>query len=213
MTAQRGISTLTGLDANSRNMVQGTAAQRPVLSRSDNLENVALYTDLLNSWPTKSGATTPDDLTILEGAGGTYHYVAQTFAAVAGQTYVFEGSFKRGVGDRDIGLEIAWPNSGGASNVYLNLTNNTNEGTTGTTNAWISGPTLTADGDYIRVSGTATASATGVNGQIGLFMVSSGTTTSYSGDGTSTVLAKKIVARSAYADSTYLATTDFPWVS
>lgn len=209
VAADGTISTWADKSGNGYDFVQGTAANKPFLTRSDSLENRLKQSeaiDAASSW-TASNATRTDATTLTEDAtAGITHYLNQTFETVKGAAYVVTVSLKRGTGTRNGTLYIA--DGTGTWRAILNLGTGAIEALTGT--AWTVDPVVTADGDYYRVSGTLTAAASNASSNFRVNMTDGSFSATYDGDGSSTLNITKAVVRRSSTSSTYLATTTYP---
>lgn len=212
--ASRRIAAALDLSGNARHATQGTDANKPLLSRADNLENLAVWSEDISKegaglWgSTRADPVAASTTEVKEDATvANTHYVSQSLpAVVAGVTYRYAVSVKRGAGARDACLRI---DSGGSlARAFINLTTGAISSTTGSTVAWASGPTSAADGDYWRITGTVTAPASGASSI--LVFLADGENLSYNGDNTSTIHITRAQAQLVSASPTYIATGAVP---
>lgn len=212
------ISQVSDQSGNSNHATQSTDGNKPLLSRADNKENLALYSeDISNAaWVlndvTKTSNTTANPVdglvtadTMTEGVSvGDWHRIQQIMSVITGKTYRMSAYVKRGTGTRHFAIWLrgaAFPSDNIA---YFDLG----------TGAVYSNTTATATiedlGDgWCRCSVTQAAAATSASAQFNLQMVATLGGVAYTGDGTSSLHIFGMQFQDSSADTTYLSTTSF----
>lgn len=216
LTALNQISQLDDLSGNGKHLVQATAANQPYLSRSDNQENLIRYSEDISQvsgttyWQYTRAANISATEYKEDGNTGT-HVVGQTnLVAVAGATYRIALRVKRGAGERNFRVMVAW-SDGKFSYAYVNPSLGTLTGTTGTTQAWAATPTVTASTDsYFQFEAFVASPVTSVTNTLNFGITTNTGTISYAGDNTSSLHLTSVVFQDSRAASTYLPTTTFP---
>lgn len=216
LTALNQISQLDDLSGNGKHLVQATAANQPYLSRSDNQENLIRYSEDISQvsgttyWQYTRAANISATEYKEDGNTGT-HVVGQTnLVAVAGATYRIALRVKRGAGERNFRVMVAW-SDGKFSYAYVNPSLGTLTGTTGTTQAWAATPTVTASTDsYFQFEAFVASPVTSVTNTLNFGITTNTGTISYAGDNTSSLHLTSVVFQDSRAASTHLPTTTFP---
>jgi len=216
VTVSTGISQVNDQSGVGAHMAQGTGANQPILTRGDNLENRAKYSEDLSQaafW-TGNRSTIQVGTTVVSSgvtiqflkedatAANRHQLESQTFPTVNGQVY----NFKLRVKSTNRGIAIR-PLTGFAGNfVYFDAV----AGAVVSTPADVSNATITAlDNGTYQISFDCTANATSSSATVNYYLTnaSNSTTTIYNGDNTSGCYIGAIQIRHSSADNTYLATT------
>jgi hypothetical protein len=189
---------------NAISFVQATDANKPILSRSDNQENIVAYSEDVSqaSWgkvrcASLSAGEVKEDGTVTS----THSFNPLAFPMVLNEKYRISFEVKRGTGSRHVRLSMFWPTTGSAQ-VYVNLDDGSLVGATG----WeAGGPTTTTLSDgYYLIQGLATnTGGTGFNAPY-FYIANTTASVSYSGDNASSILLRKVQVANQYADRTYL---------
>jgi hypothetical protein len=197
------------------NFTQGTDANKPLLTRADNKENLVLYSEQLNDVNyTKVNVTVTDnqianpvngtvdvDLLVDDATSGA-HELRQPVNVVSGQTYRISCYAKRNTGTTLFRLV----GTANFTNVNFAIDGN---GVIQLTGAGASNIQVESLGSgWFRLSMTGVATASGA-AQLRLALLDSAGNASYSGSGTGWYLWGAQV-QTSQADSTYLATTTAP---
>ena len=192
---------------------QAADANKARYSRSDNRENLVLYSeDISNAAWTKLNTTAPDATTWLATAGNNAKSIDGTSQVfVAGRTYVFR--WRHQAGTHNFTQYVL---SGGAfaANSFFNLDLST--GTIGTIGAGLVAGDIQINalgGGIFDVILTKVATTTASVTTARTFMVASNTAavgSSLNAVGTETIIFHQVQTRSSLTDSTYLPTTDHP---
>lgn len=210
------VSSWNDNSTNNKDATQSTTANKPQLTRADNLENRFSYSEEMgqtsawapNATSVSSNATTaPDGETtadkIVENSATAQHYFQRNEnpTILQGETVVFSVYAKA--------AERSWlifQRGGSAFSGTKYQFVNLSTGATGSSSGGMSVTVTDAGSGWYRISSTETASATG--GANLLITVSTGNgTISYAGDGSSGIYLWGAQVRGSTADSTYLATT------
>lgn len=190
---------------------QGYAPTQNFLQRSQEFDNV--YWTKSNSSIVANGATAPDGTTTADKlventAASVSHFVSRSIAVTAGLTYTLSAYFK--AGERTFGrMTMTSTLFVGAPSVFFDLST----GQTTTVNDCIATVTPISNGWY-RVTMTAVCDVSG-NATSALYVSNSGTSSVYTGDGTSGVYIwgaqfEQNTIPSAYVPTTTTAVNIFP---
>ena len=209
------ISQWNDLSGNGKHLTQSTSANRPLLTRADNLENFALYSEQItnstyytpsNSTVSANTAYAPDgqltaDSLVENGATST-HFVGYTFTAESGTSYRFSVYIKRGSGSRQ--LRLAFTDRFAASTyLAVNLTSGTVQASTGGT---VNGSVTSVGNGWYRVSMEAPATSSGA-ATARVYLLDATYQDTYTGDSTSSLYVWGYQLQNTAAGSTYVPTT------
>jgi hypothetical protein len=192
------------------NFTQGTDANKPLLTRSDNKENRLVESENLSSSWLYGRAVNISTTEFKEDAtAANTHYVIQTIPALTPSSqYYVQASVKRGTGNRDFYFSFRKTSGGGTSAFFMNLTT----GAITSPSGWTVNPVSMVDPQdpsYWMFYGIKTGDATADTYRFECFLTDAGVT-SYNGDNTSSIFVTRTCVRAIQADSTYLATTTAP---
>jgi hypothetical protein len=220
ITSVNVVSSINSLYGSTAAFTQSTDANKPILSKPDRVENLLLQSEDFtgSNWniyrATRTanttanpvnGATTADTITEDSTAANSHVLEVATANIVSGVAYRFSLYVKQGSGSRNIDMVLS---SGfpGSSNAYFNPT-------TGALVSAGAGLTSTQSEDmgngWWRFTTTATATSSVTTTPIYIYMAS-GTTTSYNGDGTSSLILFGAQLQRSSMQPTYVATTTAP---
>lgn len=213
------ISQINDLTGNGNHATQSTDASKPLLSRADNKENRAIYSeDLSNAAWTKyeltvnsnaianplDGAVTADEL--IEAVDvGDWHQIDQTQSVISGVTYRMSGYFRQASGTRHI---AAWFRNGflSASQIaYFDLTN----GVVDAHDVGVTASIESVGSGWYRVIAECVATSTTSTGHLYFQFVKTLGSVVYNGDGSSSLYAYGLQYQEQGADADYLATSGF----
>jgi len=185
--------------------VQSTTANRPYLTRADNLENRLVQSeDISTTWVAANLASvTATRMTEATDVNQT-HSVAQTIQTVKGASYTFSADIKAGT---RIWARISGYDGTSSFRAYFRVDGSpaigtTDAGVTATQSA------IQADGSY-RCSITFTANASSASANVAILLASADNTVTYNGNGSYIDVLRTQLRRSS-TSSTYLATTTYP---
>jgi hypothetical protein len=192
------------------NFTQGTDANKPLLTRSDNKENRLVESENLSSSWLYGRAVNISTTEFKEDAtAANTHYVIQTIPALTPSSqYYVQASVKRGTGNRDFYFSFRKTSGGGTSAFFMNLTT----GAITSPSGWTVNPVSMVDPQdpsYWMFYGIKTGDATADTYRFECYLTDAGVT-SYNGDNTSSIFVTRTCVRAIQSDSTYLATTTAP---
>lgn len=191
----------------------GSGTGKPYRTRADRLENRVIYSeDISKVAAGQWGYVRVTNISATEfkedGTASATHAIYQDFPAViAGTPYYIAVNLKRGAGARNATFTL-W-NNGLLYKAIVNLADGT-VATTGTTGTWTVAPSVSADGDFYRVSAVFTPTASASTQRLEVFLTAGASTLGYSGDNTSSIHLTKVQFQPASASPTYIPTTDYP---
>lgn len=206
----RLISAITDLSGNGYFFVQGTDANKPSLSRPDNLENYLLQSVTFDSWSKTSCTVSTGAVTgptnfgnadkLVEVAETAEHLVSQNFSVINGKTYQLTVWAKQGE------RTCVYFYTGGAISTF-------GQGANLATGAWVGGtPTggsiMGAGNGFYKLSWLETATSTG-SANLQIIASTNGSTTNYAGDITKGIYIAGAQVKDSNAEDTFLTTTTF----
>jgi hypothetical protein len=224
LDATQGVTTVSGavsqwddLTGLGNHATQGTAGNRPLLSRYDNRENRHLQSETLGSWSLVAASVTANTIAnpisgsmtadkIVDTAANAQHYLdGSTVAgsASSGESIVFSGYFKAAelnfiiferVGSAFTGSRYSW--------VRLS------DGVV-TSSVGVAPSVESIGGGWYRITMTETATASGT-AYIRITITNASGVVNYLGTGAQGVSGYGMQVRAASTDSTYIATTTTP---
>lgn len=214
--ANNRVSQWNDLSGLGYHFTQSVDAQKPILSRADNKENLFTYSEQFNNaiWNAtrvtvtanataniRNGDTTADEIKD-DGSAATTHYVYQNFKFISGKSYVFSVYAKQAVGTRSISLRL--DNTAFTASTYAHF--NLGTGAVTSTSGGTSASSITdMGGGWYLCSMTAPAIATSTQAAI-IYLSNPAATTAYNGDSTSSIYLDAAQLRQSTADSTYVKT-------
>ncbi len=184
-------------------MSQGTAANKPFLSRSDSLENRLKSSEDLTAIWTATNATAGATSITEPNDTAQAHYVRQVVEYVKGTSYTFSVDAKPGTNRTWMLIVIADGTGGGA---YFNLAT----GAVGTTLAGTTTSVTDMGSGVYRCSVTYTSAASTSSGGAEIYIASADNTITYNGVAGNSINVYKSQLRRSSTSSTYLATTTYP---
>lgn len=214
--ATNQVGTWSDLSGAGRDFTQGTSANKPILSRADNKENMIPYSEDISGFTKSAGATTSNAVAnpvdglvtadlFYENSATTTHsfYPAAYGIFYNGRTYKVS-FYAKAAGRDQLRYYFNSPAFSGTSGASFNLTSvslSTHGSATGTITSVGSG--------WCLCTMTLAADGTGVNnGEI--YLKDSGGAISYTGDGASGIYFWGFHVRDSAADDTYVQTTGAP---
>lgn len=215
--SQNRISQITDSTANANHATQSTDANKPVLTRADNYENLFLQSeDLSTTWTkTRSNVTANAiadpytgvatvDLLYDDASAANNHYCYQAHDVISGVQYRISAICKRN--GRDISFRF--DNTGFTANSYAHFNLATGVVTSVSGGATASTPISLGDGWYY-CEAFATAIATSSSIAFIYFLANPAGTTVYNGDSASGVYLGRCQMQETSADPFYQSSTTF----
>ena len=210
------VGTWADSSTNGRNFTQATTANKPIISRGDNLENMIAPSEDISGFTKVNGSVTANavanpvdalvtaDLFYENGAAGLHYFYPPAYGIFyIGRTYTIS-FYAKAAGRDQIRFYFNSTAFSGTSGASFNLTS------VSVSNHGSATGTITSVGSgWCLCTATMTADGTGTTtGEI--YLKDSGGTLSYTGDGTSGVYFWGLQMRDSAADSTYIQTTTAP---
>jgi hypothetical protein len=178
-----------------------------VANLADLRENKLKYSEDISqaaTWPPTRTVVLSATEVREDSSASTSHYIKQTVPLNGGRTVRVSVSLKRGTGTRNarILLDLA---ADASATVSLA------DGSVGTNAGWLATPTTALVGDYYVFSGTVALAAGDTAADFYIQIADAALSTSYSGDGASSIHATKFQVADIEAPATYVATTTVPY--
>lgn len=221
--ASRGVSTWSDVSGNARNATQTTAADRPILSRFDNLENLFRYSEEFNqagSWSlgnatiTANAGTAPNGTNtadkLIDNATNAQHRVAQ-YVSAAAPNVSYRVSVCVKAAELNTCRVLFFDGNTNFYGVNVDLTNGSATVSTGGTVNGTSNSVTSLGSGWYRVTIVGTMPTPTGNNQGIYINTRSGGANDYVGTGQG-ILVWGAYIQEAGATSTYQLTTDFPIV-